>query len=70
VTVEQSRSGVIFSSASAPSSNNAILSIRSPLNERDPCDRDALLDHAAFANTSENKLERALSTGAVEAELC
>jgi hypothetical protein len=70
VSIEEYRSGEVLFEARASSSNNAILTIRYPVNERDPGDRDADEDHGAFANTSENQLERALSCGAHTAELC
>jgi hypothetical protein len=41
VSVEESRSGVVFAKSQAPSSNNAIRAIRRSLIERDPGDRDA-----------------------------
>jgi hypothetical protein len=70
VSIEEYRSGEVLFEARASSSNNAILTIQRSMKERDPRDRDADRDHGAFANTSENQLERALSCGADGAELC
>jgi hypothetical protein len=70
VGVEEFRSGVVLPGSTASSSNDAILPIRSSEGDRDPPDRDPHSDHAAFANTSENQLERALSSGADGAKLC
>lgn len=70
VSVEEYRSSEVLFEARASSSNNAILTIHRSSKGRDPGDRDADEDHGAFANTSENQLERALSCGAHGAELC
>jgi hypothetical protein len=70
VCVEEYRSGEVLFEARASSSNNAILTIRCSLLNAIQAIAMPNEDHGAFANTSENQLERVLSCGADAAELC
>jgi hypothetical protein len=70
VTVEEYRSIVVLWSPSASSSNDAILPIRCSAAIAIHVIATLHSDHGAFANTSENQLERVLSCGADAPELC